>query len=176
MGLGLIIQAVIGLIVLGAMVFAAIVVVFALMSIRRQATGSTSGWASQVFDAVAAGNIPAAEAAVLANGWTAEATILDRNEIKSVAKNRTMVYHTYDFVLEVRLPDRPPYRVPCRQEMIGSLTFRVDQGKVVPVRVDPNNPQVVYVDREAIKQRALQAEAAERDAHARRQAELLGKR
>jgi hypothetical protein len=170
------IQAVAALVTLGAMVFAVVVTVITLMMIRRKATGSTAGWASQVFDAIAAGNIPAAERAVLANGWTAEATILHRNDIKTTAKNRTMIYYLIDFVLEVRPPDRAAYRVQSRQEFIRSEAFRLTQGEPVPVRVDPNNPQVVYIDREARKQRALAAEAAERDAGARRQAELLGRR
>jgi hypothetical protein len=163
----------------GSVVIIALVVlvtVIALMIVRRKATGSTAGWANQLFDAINAGNIPPQERAVLASGLVAEATILDRNEISTVAKNRTMVYSTYDFVLEVRLPGQPPYRVPCRQEFVGSESWGLTDGTVVPVRVDRANPQIVYIDREGRKQRAQKAEADTRAEHARRQAELLGRR
>jgi hypothetical protein len=171
--LGPSIALVISLVVLLAMVFAAGVTVYALMVVRRKATGSTAGWSTQLVDAISAGNLSAQERAVLANGRVAEATILDRNEINTVAKNRTMVYTTYDFVLDVRLPGQPSYRAPCRQEFIGSESWGLTPDTVVPVRIDPANAQIVYIDRDARKQRALQSEAAEREAHARRQAELL---
>lgn len=174
--LGPMIRGVVGLVSVLGLLFAGGVTVGVLMYLRRKSTGSTAGWASQVTDAITAGNIPAHEAAVLANGTIGEATILDRMEVKRVAKNRTMIYTTWRFVLEVQLPGQAAYRAPCEQEFIGSESSLVLQGNAVPVRVDGASPQVVYIDRAALTQRAQTAHAADREAHAKRQAELLGRR
>lgn len=142
----------------------AIIVVFAL---RR------SGALAQVGRAMAAGTASPQQVEVERSGRMGQATVLDRNDLETVAKNRIMVYHFGALVLEVRLPGMPPYRAPCRQWFISSKWSGVMNGSVVPVRVDPRDPQVVFVDLVAMDSARENAERAEREAHARRQAELL---
>lgn len=151
-----------------ALVFLAVVAVIVVIVLRR------SGALGQLDRALSAGNQSPREVDVLRGGRTGEATVLDRNELECVAKNRTVVYHRGALVLELRPPGYPPYRVPCEQWFVSSKWSAVAQGSVVPVRIDPRDPQVVFVDPDAIDRARAAAEQAERDAHARRQAELLG--
>ena len=121
---------------------------------------------------------PAQQIEVERNGLLAQARILDCNDLETVAKGRSTV-HRCSFVFEVYLPNAAPYRVQCEQWVTGyALRGDAGQGNVVPVRVDPRNPQVVFIDISAIDYAKKKREAAEREAHARRQAELLagGKR
>jgi hypothetical protein len=133
-----------------------------------------TGVLGQLSRALAAGVASPQQIEVERIGVMGEATVLDCNELESVAKNRTMVYHMAALVLEVRLPGVAPYRAPCRQWFIGSKWMHISEGTVVPVRVDPRNAQIVFVDLAAMDRARENAEIAKREAHARRQAELLG--
>ncbi len=107
-------------------------------------------------------------------GLMGEATILDVTSLESVAKNRTMSYNLGSLVLDVRLPGVAPYRAPCKQWFIFSQWLHISQGEIVPVRVHPQNAQLVFVDI-AERMRAKQSgQDADREAHLWRQAELLG--
>lgn len=106
-------------------------------------------------------------------GPMGEATILDANELECVTKNRTLHYYRGRLVVDVRLPGVAPYRAPCEQWFPYSEWASISAGGVVPVRVHPQNLQLVFVDFAARQQGRAQKEQNERDAHARRQAELL---
>src|ERR1700691_4323595 len=110
--------------------------------------------------------------AIEKRGHIAEATVLDAAEVSSyvTGANERIVYYLGDLVLEVRREGHPPYRAPCRQQFIDSQ-WDMLAGQVVPVRIDPANPQRVYVDI-AAHVAAIDARGqADREQHARRQAE-----
>jgi hypothetical protein len=151
-----------------AFVILAIVAIVIYFAFRGQ------GVLGQIGKALAAGVASPQQIQVERTGLIGQAMVLDRMDVETVAKNRVMVYHMGALVLEVRLPGMQPYRAPCRQWFISSKWSAVMQGNVVPVRVDAQNPQIVFVDLEAIDRARDAAENAEREAHARRQAELLG--
>jgi hypothetical protein len=159
---------------LGVIISVAMFVILAVVALIVFFAFRKTGLLGQIGRALDAGSSMPGQIEVERNGRMGEATVLDRNDLETVAKNRTMIYHMGALVLEVRLPGFAPYRAPCRQWFIGSKWSHVSQGEVVPVRVDVQNPQIVFVDLAATDQRREYAERAEREAHARRQAELLG--
>jgi hypothetical protein len=162
----------VGLLVVVILAVVAVVVVFAFRK-GFASQGGVGAVFAKAERAMAAGTESPLQLEVERIGLVGEATVLDRNDLETVAKNRTMIYHDGSLVLEVRLPNVAPYRAPCRQWFIGSKWSSVSEGCVVPVRVDPRNAQVVFVDLAAGDRARDAAEAAERDRHARRQAELL---
>jgi hypothetical protein len=85
----------------------------------------------------------------------------------------------YRFALEVRVPDRDPYRVegvfkvPKRAENTGVLeTGALQPGIELPVHVDANDPQAVEIDWDAYRSMPGRKEA-HRDATNARQHSLL---
>jgi hypothetical protein len=116
--------------------------------------------------------------AVMKRGGTAEATVLDRNEVgvRSVGQHSSILYHLADLVLEVRPPGAASYRAPCRQEFIGSQWMDLQEGTIVPVRIDAADPQLVYVDIDARVRAEKTAREADREAHTKRQHELLSRK
>jgi hypothetical protein len=163
---------------IGLLVFIILAVVAVIVVVAFRKGFKDQGGVGAVFAkagrAIEAGTESALQQEVERIGLVGEATVLDCNDLETVAKNRTMIYHDASLVLEVRLPNVAPYRAPCRQWFISSKWSTVSEGSVVPVRVDPRNAQVVFVDLAARERAKEAAEAAERDRHARRQAELLG--
>ena len=116
--------------------------------------------------------------AVMGRGSVAEATVLDRNEVglRSSGQHSLILFHLADLVLEVRPHGGASYRAPCRQEFVGSQWMDLKEGTVVPVRIDPSDPQLVYVDVDARAHADEAARRSDRDAHAKRQTELLGRK
>jgi hypothetical protein len=162
----------VGVFVLLVLAIVAVIVVVAFRKgfADQGGVGAVFAKAGRVFEA---GTESPLQQEVQRIGLIGEATVLDRNNLETVAKNRTMIYHDASLVLEVRLPNVAPYRAPCRQWFVSSKWMGISEGTVVPVRVDPRNAQVVFVDLAARDRAREAAEAAERDRHARRQAELL---
>jgi hypothetical protein len=167
---------------IGILTLVVIILVVVGFTLRKKLVGAgntvagtvTPGLFAQIGRAMAAGQPSPLQLEVERIGWIGEARILDRNDLETVAKNRTTVYYRCALVLEVHLPNTAPYRAPCEQWFVGSVSYSIDQGALVPVRVDPRNPQIVFVDLAAREQAKATAELADREAHARRQAELLG--
>jgi hypothetical protein len=106
---------------------------------------------------------------VLKTGRPGEATILDTNVIES-SEQKTILLA---LVVDVRLPGQAEYRAPVRQWFPRYVTWLIKKGDVVPVRVDPNDPQLVYVDGDLALKRIQDQQAAARDEGERRQAALL---
>ena len=115
---------------------------------------------------------------VLKHGTVGEATVLDRNELKTttVGGSHTGRRTQYlgSLVLEVRREGQPAYRAQCQQWFDSSSWSHVAEGARTAVRIDRNDPQRVFVDTEAKLRELLAARDTERERHARRQAELLG--
>ena len=116
--------------------------------------------------------------AITTRGVVGEATILDRVEVsvKVIGGSGRILFHLGDLVLDVRTGDQPLYRAPCRQEFIASQWMDMRTGAVVPVRIDPEDPQKVLVDTDARVRADADAERGDREEHARRQSELLGRK
>lgn len=113
--------------------------------------------------------------AIEKRGHIGQAKVLDVAEVSSyvTGANGRIVYHLGDLVLEVQRDGHPPYRAPCRQQFIGSQWQDMQVDQTVPVRIDPANPQRVYVDIAARVAAGDARERADREQHAQRQAELL---
>jgi hypothetical protein len=119
------------------------------------------------------------ERRVMKTGEPAEATVIDRVEVElafegSSKVGRRPVYHG-SLVLEVRREGQPTYRAPCKQWFGSAAWHAVSRDATVPVRIDRDDPQRVFVDTEA----TLRAEATAREAarlrQLERQKQLLGR-
>ena len=116
---------------------------------------------------------------VLRRGDVGEATVLDRNELETTTTGgshtgRRILYRG-SLVLEVRREGQPPYKAQCKQWFESSSWSFVHENAVVPVRIDRENPQRVFVDTEAKLKQLSDAHEAERARHAKRQDELMKK-
>jgi hypothetical protein len=78
---------------------------------------------------------------LLQDGVTGTATIVGIRE--NVARSALGDWH--ELTLEVRLPDRNPYRATSRVALELSTVPQISVGAEVPVRVDPNDRSKVLV-------------------------------
>lgn len=106
---------------------------------------------------------------VLKKGRPGEATIVDKNELERSEQKTILIA----LVVDVRVPGQAEYRAPVRQWFPRYVTWLIKQGDVVPVRVDPNDPQIVFVDGDLALKRIQDQQAASREEGERRQAALL---
>ena len=150
-------------------------IVLAVVLGKRGANSAPSVFA-QMEHAMNAGTSSPQQQAVEQNGRIARALVLDVNQLESIAKgSRGALLLRCSLVLEVRIPGVAPYRVPCEQWFDAHVYYDL-ANTIVPVRIDPMNPQIVFVDVAAIAQAKQNAANADQEAHARYQAELLGRR
>jgi hypothetical protein len=113
---------------------------------------------------------------VLKSGEPAEATVLDRNDLETKYEGGSKYgYRAVNFasvVLEVRREGQPAYRALCKQ-WFGSDSWLVREGEVVPVRIDRQNPELVYIDTDAKLRLHQAAQEAERERKAKRQERMM---
>jgi hypothetical protein len=84
---------------------------------------------------------------VQATGEAAQATILELIDTGMTLNNDPVV----DLVLEVRRTGQPAYRARTRTPVSRLAVPRFQPGAVVPVKVDPRNPDRVALDVYAYK-------------------------
>lgn len=119
------------------------------------------------------------ERRVVRIGEPAEATVIDRVEVEvafegSSKVGRRPIYHG-SLVLEVRREGHPAYRAPCKQWFGSAAWALLLRGEIVPVRVDRDDPQRVFVDTDAALRAREAAQEAARARQLERQKELLGR-
>jgi hypothetical protein len=108
---------------------------------------------------------------LLRGGVAARAKVLDAVNVQTWSNNR-IVWHATDLVLEVEAV-RGAYRAPCRMVWTAGESSDARAGRVVPVRIDPADPQRVLVDVAALQRAGQQTRAHDVADHQARQAALL---
>jgi len=109
------------------------------------------------------------------NGLRARAKVLQRVVGDYSHSSGRVPFHKVELVLEVTVEGQAPYRIPHR-EILDRFDSVVDVGNVVPIRVDPKDPNHVMLDVREIDRSKKDARTQEKARADAERAALLGNR